>query len=234
MHPDLESLLRLQQADEGTAQTQDAINALTAEEQTLDAAVEQATRAWESAREATADAARQREALEGRIENYRQMQERRRQQLEFVRGAKEASALMAELDLARSVMAREEAEWIRSSDSVSEAERRAGEAEEAITALKEEQKPARESLAERRRALEDAHAEALRAREKVAREVRPELRARYERIRNGRAPRALYALHAEACGNCFTAVPLNRRVQIERGLAIESCEVCGVLLYVEQ
>jgi predicted nucleic acid-binding Zn-ribbon protein len=234
VHPDLESLLRLQQADEDTTRTQEAIDALGTEEQVLDAALEGAERAWQAGLEATADAARQREALEGRIENYRQMQERRRQQLEFVRGAKEASALMAELDLARSVMAREEAEWLRSSDSVSEAERRAAEAEAAISALKDEQTPLRASLAERRSALEGAHAEALRIREQIAKEVRQELRARYERILNGRAPRALYALHGEACGNCFTAVPLNRRAQIERGHAIESCEVCGVLLYMEQ
>src|SRR3989475_3954794 len=38
----------------------------------------------------------------------------RSQRLEWVRGAKEASTLMAELDLARSVLAKEEAEFMRS------------------------------------------------------------------------------------------------------------------------
>ena len=234
MHPDLESLLRLQEADDAVARAQTALEALDPEESELDAAVEAAEQTWRAAQEATAEAARQREALEGRIENYRQMQERRRQQLEFVRGAKEASTLMAELDLARSVMAREEAEWLRSSDSVAEAERRAGEAERAVADLKEEQEPVRAALAERRGVLEDALEGTRRLRKDVAATVKAPLLARYDRIRNGRAPRVLYALHAEACGNCFTAVPLNRRQQIERGLAIESCEVCGVLLYTER
>jgi len=231
VHLDLESLLRLQEADEAVARAQGALDALGPEEAALDAAVEGAEKALRAAHEATAEAARQREALEGRIENYRQMQERRRQQLEFVRGAKEASTLMAELDLARSVMAREEAEWMRSGDSVAEAERRAGEAEQAVAALREEQQPQRAALAERKGVLEGALAATHRLRKDVAATVKPPLLARYDRIRNGRAPRVLYALHADACGNCFTAVPLNRRQQIERGLAIESCEVCGVLLY---
>jgi len=234
VHPDLESLLRLQEADDAVGRAQSALEALGPEVATLDTEVERAEKAWQAARAATEEAARQREALEGRIENYRQMQERRRQQLEFVRGAKEASTLMAELDLARSVMAREEAEWLRSGDSVAEAERRAGEAEQAVAALREQQEPLRAALADRRGVLEEGLAATRRLRRDIAATVKPNLLARYDRIRNGRAPRVLYALHADACGNCFTAVPLNRRQQIERGLAIESCEVCGVLLYTDR
>ena len=55
--------------------------------------------------------------------------------------------------------------------------------------------------------------------------------ARYERIRRGKAPLALYPLHADACGHCFTAVPTQRRALIQRGVTIEGCEACGVLLY---
>jgi len=55
--------------------------------------------------------------------------------------------------------------------------------------------------------------------------------ARYERIRRGKAPLALYPLHGDACGHCFTAVPTQRRALIQRGASIEGCEACGVLLY---
>ena len=37
--------------------------------------------------------------------------------------------------------------------------------------------------------------------------------------------------HGDACGHCFTAVPTQRRVLIQRGASIEGCEACGVLLY---
>src|SRR6266699_396648 len=91
-----------------------------------------------------------REELEGKIVNYRSMQEQRRQRLEWVRGAKEASTLMAELDLARSVLAKEEAEFMRSGDAVTEAERKAVEAEKAGQELRARQAPLREELAGKR------------------------------------------------------------------------------------
>ena len=72
---------------------------------------------------------------------------------------------------------------------------------------------------------------ALEAREAQAARVPAGLRSRYERIRRGRAPLALYPLHGDACGHCFTAVPTQRRSLIARGASMEGCEACGVLLY---
>src|SRR5207247_1464994 len=72
------------------------------------------------------------------------------QRLEWVRGAKEASTLMAELDLARTVLAKEEAEFMRSGDAVGEAERKAAEAENALQKLRDSQAAERESIAGRR------------------------------------------------------------------------------------
>ena len=68
-------------------------------------------------------------------------------------------------------------------------------------------------------------------RSEAARSVNGALLIRYERIRRGKAPLALYSLHGDACGHCFTAVPTQRRVLIQRGASIEGCEACGVLLY---
>jgi len=99
---------------------------------TLDEAHAAAERALAVARAGIQAAMDRRDELEGKIANYRTMQDQRRQRLEWVRGAKEASTLMAELDLARSVLAKEEAEFMRSGDAVTEAERKAAEAERAL------------------------------------------------------------------------------------------------------
>jgi predicted nucleic acid-binding Zn-ribbon protein len=159
------------------------------------------------------------------------MQEQRRQRLEWVRGAKEASTIMAELDLARSVLAKEEAEFMRSGDAVQEAERKAAEAEKALAAVREAQAADRESLAGRRETILADLERARAARNDASHAVNNALLTRYERIRRGKAPLALYALHGDACGHCFTAVPTQRRVLIQRGASIEACEACGVLLY---
>ena len=54
---------------------------------------------------------------------------------------------MAELDLARSVLAKEESEWVRSADRAQEAQRNAEEAAAALEELKAEQAPKREEIA---------------------------------------------------------------------------------------
>ena len=63
---------------------------------------------------------------------------------------KEASTLMAELDLARSVMAKEENEWVRSAEAVTALERKVGEEESKVAAVDLEQAPERARLEERR------------------------------------------------------------------------------------
>ena len=231
MHPDLDALLALQEKDQAVTEADEALAALQPELQTLDEALAAAERALEATRRDIQAAQDRRGELEGKIASYRTMQEQRRQRLEWVRGAKEASTLMAELDLARSVLAKEEAEFMRSGDAVTESERRAAEAEKAVQELRAAQAPAREGLAGRREEIVSQRERVLASRDTAATRVEPGLLARYERIRRGKTPLALYALHGDACGRCYTAVPTQRRALIQRGASIEACEACGVLLY---
>lgn len=234
MHPELESLLALQDRDIAVTQCDARLAALTPEVQMLEDRLAVAERVLAQARAGIQTASGRRDDLEGKIASYRTMQEQRRQKLEWVRGAKEASTLMAELDLARSVLAKEEAEFMRSGDAVGEAERRAAEAERALEQVREAQAAEREALAGRRDAIVSERERAVQEREAAAGAVRGEMLARYERIRRGKAPLALFALHGGSCGNCFTAVPTQRRALIQRGATIEACEACGVLLYVKE
>lgn len=231
MHPDLEGLLTLQAKDQDVTKSEQALAALEPDARRLDEQLAVAQRALDGARRAIDDARRRKEELEGKIASYKSMQEQRRQKLEWVRGAKEASTLMAELDLTRTVLAKEEAEFMRSGDAVHEAERKAAEAEKALGTVREAQAPERAALAERREAALAELRRAQEVRTAATRGVNGTLLSRYERIRRGKAPLALYALHGDACGHCFTAVPTQRRVLIQRGASIETCEACGVLLY---
>src|SRR3989449_7974495 len=113
---------------------------------------------------------------------------------------------MAELDLARSVLAKEEAEFMRSGDAVTEAERKAAEAAKALQELREAQAPLREGVAGRREAIIAQRERAVAGREQAAEAVRQPLLGRYERIRRGKAPLAHYPHHGESGGHCFSAV----------------------------
>lgn len=234
MHPDLEALLALQEKDRLVTGSEQALAALEPDLRRLNEQLTASERALQTAQRSWEDAQRRRDELEGKIANYKTMQEQRRQRLDWVRGAKEASTLMAELDLARSVLAKEEAEFMRSGDAVSETERKVAEAEKALAAVREAQAPDREALAGRREAIMAELEQAQVVRGEATRSVNGALLVLYERIRRGKAPLALYALHGDACGHCFTAVPTQRRVLIQRGATIEACEACGVLLYASE
>jgi len=234
VHPDLVSMLALQERDVAVAGVQKDLDALNPEVAVLDAELETQTKALEEAQRAVVSAETRRQELEARIAGYKQSQERRRQQLEYVRGAKEASTLMAEIDLARGVLVKEEAEFLRSGDWVVEAEKKLKDQTKAHAAVVAQQAEARAALAERRGAIEARLAEAVAARAAAAGEVRAALLTRYERIRRGRTPVVLFPLRQDACGHCNTAVPLQRRQLINQGQTLEACEGCGVLLYVEE
>ena len=234
MHPDLEPLLALQERDKAVSAVKKAMDALRPEEEALDADLGARTKALEDAEHAAAGAEARKVELEQRIAGYKRMQEQRRQQLDYVRGAKEASALMAELDLARGVLVKEETEYMRSGDLIVEAQKKVKDALKAHQAIVTEQAEAREALAAKRAELVTQLEAAQAERNAATKAVKPQLLAKYERIRRGRAPAALYPLRQDACGHCFTAVPMQRRVLIQQGQSIEGCEVCGVLLYAEE
>ncbi len=237
MQSDLKHLLALQDVDRVVMSVEEELRALEPEIAELDAVLEQLNGESERLQAKLDEAREKRSQLEDHIETYRVMQERRRQKLEWVRGAKEASAMMAEIDLARSVLAKEEAEWIRSADEVQEIEAATREATERVEAANGEQAPRREEIAAIRGECTERLEEALAQREEAAGEIRETKRnllAMYDRIRSGRAPFAMYELHADACGHCYTSVPMHLRQQIQRNESFATCEACGVLIYIPE
>jgi uncharacterized protein len=231
MHADLVKLLDLQAKDATVADVDRRLGELNAEVTALDAAVQRARDALEGARRAAAEGSRRRDELEARVESYRVLQERRVQRLESVRNPKEASTLMAELDLARSVMAKEENEWVRSAEAVTGLERKVGEEETKVAEVDLEQAPERARLEERRRDLTAEREGAVREREASAEQIDKPLRTRYDRLRRSRARDVIVPLVGGTCGACHTSVPRNRRSQIRSGAILDGCEGCGAILY---
>jgi hypothetical protein len=231
MHADLVKLLDLQAKDSAVAEVERRLDALRAETSVLDQALERAREVLEAARRAAADAARRRDELEAKIESYRVLQDRRQQRLEHVRNPKEASTLMAELDLARSVVAKEESDWVRSADAVTQAQFKAAEEERNVAVVGEGQVPERDRLAARRAELEAELAAAQQEREGSAAQLERSLRVKYDRLRKARSGNVIVPLLGGSCGSCHTSIPLNRRSQIRAGTLLDTCEVCGAILY---
>jgi predicted nucleic acid-binding Zn-ribbon protein len=231
MHADLVKLLDLQSKDAAVAEVDRRLRELRAEVAGLDQAVQRARDALDAARRAAADGVRRRDELESKVESHRVLQDRRVQRLESVRNPKEASTLMAELDLARSVMAKEENDWVRSAEAVTALEGKVNEEETKVAAVDLEQAPERAGLDERRRTLEAEREAAVREREASADRIDKPLRTRYDRLRGSRAHEVVVPLVGGTCGACHTSIPLNRRSQIRSGAILDGCEGCGAILY---
>lgn len=231
MHPDLVKLLDLQAKDAVLAEADQRLGGLAEETAALDQVLERARTSLEAARRALVDGQRRRDELEAKIESYRTIQERRQQRLEHVRNPKEASTLMAELDLARSVMAKEEGEWVKSADAVIQLEIKVQGEELNLRAVQAAQGTERAKVAERRAALQAERDTAMRERDASAALIDKQLRNRYDRLRRTRTTDVVVPLVGGACGGCHTSVPLNRRSQIRAGAVLDGCEACGAILY---
>lgn len=231
MQAALQKLLDLQAKDLTLLETDLRLKAILEAVGRLDAEVESARREVQVAATRLADGVRRREEIEVRIDSFRAIQDRRRQRLEAARGAREAQAMLTEVEMARTVLVREESEWVKAADSTSELERARQAAEERLEALMATQATERERLAAEQAALEAERAAAHAARETAAAALDRPLRMRYDRLWTARAAPVVVALHGDACGACFTAVPRNRRSQIRAGVLLDNCEACGVILY---
>ena len=231
MHADLVKLLDLQAKDAVLSTINERLAALTQDASQLDQVLQRAQANFDAARRALADGQRRRDEHETKIESYRTLQERRQQRLGQAQNPKEASALTTELDLARSVLAQEENDWVRSADAVEKLEHKVHVEELNLKAVEDGQAAERGALAERRSALERERDMALRDRDASAALIEKPLRHRYDRLRRSRSNDVVVPLVGGACGGCHTAVPLNRRSQIKAGAVIDGCEACGAILY---
>ena len=129
-----------------------------------------------------------------------------RLRLEHVRNPKEAATLMAELDLARSVMAKEETEWVRSAEAVGSLELRwrrrkkdRGAGGDAGTGAIDARGAARGTRGRMQ--------EASRQREDSASRIDRPLRTRYDRLRRSRSANVVVPLLGGTCGSCHTWIP---------------------------
>ena len=231
MHPDLEKLLALQEKDLALQAVRDRLVAVREEVAALDQEVAAEEESLESARRAVADAVLRRTELEAKIELFRTQQERRRRALEMTHPGRDAANMMAELDLARSVLAQEESEWVRLADTVQALEQKVTETEGGVAELKAGQEPQRAELLSREEGVLSEEKAAEAECEKCAALLDKVLRIKYERLYRSRATRVVVPLAGPACGACHTTIPLHRRSQIKSGAVLGGCEACGVILY---
>ena len=231
MHADVESLLALQSNDDAIAELERQRAALERRSADLDRQRQFAADAVARARAAAEAEERRQGELEARIAAHKQMHERNLSRFDAVRKLRDANAAMAQAEMTRKVLADEESELQSVGRRLHDLRQSISAQESALAELDAEQEEPRAQLAGELEALARAIAEAQARRAQTASTVPRPLLARYDKIRARRRADAVFALRGPSCGNCDTAVPLQRRHQMLASGAIEVCEACGVLLY---
>jgi predicted nucleic acid-binding Zn-ribbon protein len=228
---ELEAILALQQDDEALRAVEGELASVTPRIAALDRARQRATE--ECARNDTA-LARETErfrALEARVTEHRDRHDKNLKTLDQAHKLREATAAMAQVESAKRVVAEDESELLALSRRLTDLRTASAAAHEALEALEVEQAESRAAIEQERAGLGKRISDAQAKRTASSTQVSASLLKRYERMNTRRKGPAVFALRNFSCGNCDTAVSMQRRPALSTGNVIETCEDCGVLLY---
>jgi predicted nucleic acid-binding Zn-ribbon protein len=230
MQSEVEALLALQEDDTRIAELETRLRGLDPRLAALDKKREGAASALARAKAAVETEEKRQRELQGKIQQHKQMQEHNLAQFDAVKRLKEATAAMAQVESARRIIAEDESELTALTRRLGEMRTTVVAHEAALADVEAEQATAREEIAKERSEIDSALESARAERNGKTGGVSRALLGKYDRFRTRRA-HALYALRGESCGNCDTAIPMQRRNQMSVNGPIDICEACGVLLY---
>jgi predicted nucleic acid-binding Zn-ribbon protein len=230
MQTEVEALLALQVDDTHILELENRLRALEPRMAALDRKRESAQSSLARARTSLESEEKRQRELQGKIAQHKQVQERNLAQLDAVKRLKEATAAMAQVEAARRIIAEDESELVAINRRLTEMRASVQTGEAALATIEVEQASAGDEIEGARTEITGQLAAARVERENKTSGVPRPLLGKYDRIRTRRA-QALYALRGESCGNCDTAIPMQRRNHLSVNGPIDVCEACGVLLY---
>jgi hypothetical protein len=231
VHPDVAALLAVQTDDIEIYGLEERLEALMPRLNAMAKDQERAATALEQARQAVDTEERRQRDVRGRLDQFRQLEERNQATLNAVTSAREATAATAQLDQARRMIGEAQRELDSIVHRLGDLRHDVTERDHALRDIDRAQKELRASLDADRGAI-DADLAKLRAqRNELAAKVPRSLLARYDRIRSRKRVHAVFPLRGNSCANCDTVLPLQRRSAMAGSGATEVCEGCGVLLY---
>ena len=231
MHPEIQTLLALQQDDVAVHEIEQGLGALQPRLTDLDRQRQVAADALTRARALVESEEKRQHDLQTRLSELKHAHERNLTNYDAVKKPKEAAAAMAQLEMSRKGLGDVESELQAVSRRISEARSNVHAQEKALAELDAAQAATREEIGRERAALEERMQGARGKRRTTAEKVPASLLSKYDRIRGRKGVQAVFPLRGPSCGNCDTAIPMQRRNQMMGSGRIEVCEACGVLLY---
>ena len=231
MHAEIQTLLVLQDEDVAIHGIESGMQALQPRLTDLDRQRQVAADALSRAQGLVASEEKRQHELQTKLGELKHAHERNLANLDAVKKPKEAAAAMSQLEVTRKALGDVESELQSIGRRLTDARAAVHVQERALADLEKSQTATREEIAAERAALEKQLAEARAKREGAAERVARPLLSKYDRIRGRKRVQAVFPLRGPSCGNCDTAIPMQRRNMMAGTGQIEVCEACGVLLY---
>ncbi|HVT40803.1 MAG TPA: hypothetical protein VHE78_17320 [Gemmatimonadaceae bacterium] len=231
MQTDLEALLKLQEVDVVIHGLEESLALLEPRMRELD---QRRQRVADSlGRSATAAEAEEKKQawLREKIAEHKLLIERNQAQMDQVKTMKQATAAVAQMEQARKIVAGEESDLLALNRRLEEIRAVLTTQKAELAAVEAEQEAVRAEVASQRGTLEGELAVARELRSQSAESVPADLRGKYDRIRGRKRVEAVFPMNGMSCGNCDTAIPMQRRHVMNNTGAIDLCEACGVLMY---
>lgn len=231
MNAELESLLAVQNDDAQIRDLERKRAALEPRRLDLERRRQVAADALDRARHQAESEGKREHELRTRVAEHRQLHDRNVAQLDAVRKTRDAQAAISQVEQARRILAEEENDLQAVTRRSHDQAQAVALQEQALADVEQEQRDARAQIDREAAELDAALADARAKRRGLSDGISRPLLAKYERIAARRKDRAVFPLRGPSCGNCDTALPLQRRSVMIRTGSIEVCEACGVLLY---
>ena len=231
MHPDVQSLLAVQQDDLEVYALESRLAALAPRLAALENERARAAQELDRARKAIeADETRHREAML-KVDTHRQLVERSQRQYESVTSPREANAAMTQLEQTKRMADDSERDASQILGRIGEMRHHVAELETALADVEHRQADTRAALDTERAEIEAEIAQARSKRDETAHAVPKPMLAKYDKVRSRRRAETLFPLRGPSCSACDTAIPTQRRAVMAASGTIEMCEGCGALLY---
>ncbi len=230
MKANLTSLLDLQKVDQ-QIQTLEALRGdLPQQVESLKSDLEGREARLQEVEEQLADTNKRKLRMENELKTLQDRRETCRERLYAVTSNREYDAITVEIDTIAENISETEEQVLELLESIESMTAETAELKETISSLREELTGREEELKSKIAATEKEFGACVRKRHTLIGGLRQSVLYQYERIRKGLGNSAVAVIHNGACGECFSAIPPQKCVEIRMMNELILCESCGRIL----
>lgn len=231
MHPDVKTLIELQQVDQNISELTSKIETFPLETQTLKKQLDEFTRAYEARKSHHASSQKERRDLEGEVQAIRAKISKHKDQLYQVKTNEQYRAMLHEIEGEEGNVRKAEDRILEKMLEAEQIDHAIREAAERLDSEKARVDAEIKRLDAARRQAEQERDELLRRRASMAESVSGEILAQYEKLRKARGGAALAEVRDSLCTGCHVRLRPQAYNDVRSSDFLMTCETCSRILY---